>query len=167
MLLPYPAAIAVPAYPAMPASYRTPYANGPLAGAPIAPALGPIVVVGTADITAGALYGIGATLDGENLILAVNGYAPVTLLFNGATNTANEAAMLAALNAAFPGLSFVQGGPAGNKLVITDNLLGGNISIGAGSTSLVALGLTAAVNQNNGAVAPATVGMRPGAMRAS
>jgi len=151
----------------MPASYRTPYANGPLAGAAVAPALGPIVVIGTADITAGALYGVGASLDGENLILAVNGYAPVTIVFNGATNTANEAAMLAALNAAFPALSFTQGGPVGNKLVITDNLLGGNVSIGAGSTSLVNLGLTAAVNQNNASAVPASVGMRPGAMRAS
>ena len=100
--------------------------------------------VGTTDITPGGLYGIGGTLDGLTLIITHNAGAPVTLTLNGATNTANQAALLAAILVAFPWLATaVAGGPGGNKLVLTTTVMGYDeyFTFGAG-TANTALGLT-------------------------
>ncbi len=105
-------------------------------------------VEGTADITAGGLYGGGGTLNGTTLILS-DGRAAQTVTFVGA-DLANVTALLLLLNGFFGaagggGLSFVQGGTGGNKLVISSVLLGqeGYVEV-VGGTALTALGLTAA-----------------------
>jgi hypothetical protein len=112
----------------------------------------PATTTGSADITAAGLYGVGGTLAGGGtplvLVLTVNGVGPTTLTFDGAglTNDASEAAMLAAIVAAFPGLLAVQGGAGGNKLVLTTALQDttADIIVAATltSTSNTALGLT-------------------------
>ena len=116
----------------------------------------PAIVTGTADITAGGLYGTGGTLHGGGtgltLILNVDGAGPLTLTFVGTTNAATEAAMLAAIVAEWPALTAVQGGSGGNKLVLTTLLSGfaaATITVGAG-TANTALGLTAATTHGGG-----------------
>jgi hypothetical protein len=115
--------------------------------------LAPAVVTGTADITAGALYGVGATLDGLVLDLTINGVHH-SLTLNGTTNSATEVAFLAALNALWTNATFTQGGSGGNKLVITDKLSGFTNTIVTASTGVstsnTALGLTASHTTNGG-----------------
>lgn len=100
---------------------------------------------GTADVTSGGLYGGGGTLAGLTLIMNVNGGGNQTLTFNGATTSANQAAMLAAITALWPAITATVGGVGGNKLILTDALYGtpSTFTIDGGSTALVALGLTA------------------------
>jgi hypothetical protein len=104
----------------------------------------PAIVDGTADITAGALYGGGGSLDAETLILTVDGGTVHTLTFSVSGNAATEAAMLAAIEAEWPNLTAVQGGSGGDKLVLTGTTPGGTgqIIIGAG-TANSHLGLSA------------------------
>jgi hypothetical protein len=99
------------------------------------------VLKGTTDVSAGALYGVAATLDGLTLILNVNGGGSTTLTLNGATNTANEAAFLAAIHSTWAALVATDSGAgSGHKLVLT-NVPGSTITVGAG-TANTALGLT-------------------------
>jgi hypothetical protein len=114
---------------------------------------GAAVFTGTADVTAGALYGVSATLDGLVLeFTTINGAGPFLITFNGATNTASEAAMLAALAVAFPQLTFTVN--VSNHLVITDKTSGAAYSVVLAatgtSTSNTALGLTAATQTGTG-----------------
>lgn len=114
------------------------------------PTDGGAVVTGSTDITASGLYGSGGTLAGGGtgltLILNVNGGGSTTLTFNsaGTGNDANEAAMLAAIEAEWPALTATAGGPTGKELVLTDTVTGyaNTIVVGAG-TANTALGLTA------------------------
>jgi hypothetical protein len=101
---------------------------------------------GSADVTAGGLYGGGGTLHSLTLKMNVNGGGLQTLTFNGATNTANQAALLLAIHALWPAITATVGGAGGNKLILTDALFGtpSTFIIDASSTALVALGLTAA-----------------------
>lgn len=103
------------------------------------------VVTGTTDVTAGALYGGGGTLNGLTLKLNVNSGGLQTLNLNGNTNAANQAALLAAIIALWPALAATVGGPSSNKLVLTDSVYGppGTIVIDGTSTALLALGLSA------------------------
>jgi hypothetical protein len=104
------------------------------------------VVAGTADVTSGALYGGGGTLNGLTLIMTVNGVGPTTLTLNGATNAANQAALLAAIGTTFPDITATVGGSGGNKLLLTNELPGAaprTITISGSSTALTALGLSA------------------------
>jgi hypothetical protein len=115
------------------------------------------VVTGTADITAGALYGSGGTLAGGGtgltVILNVNGAGALTLTFDGtgAGNDATEAAMLAAIVAKWPAITAVQGGSGANKLVLTTltQSVEATITVGSG-TANTALGLTAATTTGTG-----------------
>lgn len=104
-------------------------------------------VVGTTDITAGALYGGGGTLNGLTIIINVQGGGALTLTLSGVGNAASEAALLAAIQAEWPQLTAVQGGGGGNKLVLTDTVVGATstFTVGAG-TANTALGLSAVVH---------------------
>lgn len=101
-------------------------------------------VTGTTDTTVAGLYGAGGTLNGLTLILNVNGGGALTLTLSGLTNTANSAALLAAIQAQWPGITATQGGTGGTKLVLTDLTLGSSstIVVGAGTANAL-LGLTA------------------------
>lgn len=119
---------------------------------------GPAVVTGTADVTAGALYGVGGTLAGGGtgltLILNVDGAGPLTLTFDGAglTNDASDTAMLAAIQAEWPALTATLGGSGGNKLVLTTIATDSeyaSIVVGSG-TANTALGLTPATTHAGG-----------------
>jgi hypothetical protein len=118
----------------------------------------PSTVTGTADITAGALYGGGGTLDGLTLI-GDSGAGPLTLTLSGAGNAASEAALVAAIAVRWPAWTVQLAGPGANKLVLSDATHGHAIIIGAG-TANAALGLTAATNVG---VAPALPDPSPGA----
>ena len=111
------------------------------------------VVTGSTDITSSALYGSGGTLAGGGtgltLILTVNGtLATMTFDGTGGTNAASEAAMLAAIDVAFPGLLATA---VSTHLTLTDRLAGylNTIIVGAG-TANTALGLTAATTHGAG-----------------
>ncbi len=151
-------------------------------------AAAPGPITGTADITAGALYGVGGTLAGGGtgltLILNIDGAGAQTLTFDGtgAGNDASEAAMLAAIHTKWPTITATQGGGGGNKLVLTDSTLGtgGSIVVGAG-TANTALGLTPTTHTGtagtldgetliftfNGAASPITVTFAPAASMAA
>jgi hypothetical protein len=104
----------------------------------------PAIQTGTVDITAPALYGPGGTLDTLTLTLNINGVGASTLVFNGLTNTASEAALLAAITVQWPNLTATQAGPGGNKLVLTATLLGAASTIVlTGTAGATALGLGA------------------------
>ena len=100
------------------------------------------VVVGTTDVTAAGLYGLGGTLNGLTLILNVDGGGALTLNLNGATNAESLPFLLAAIQALWPALSAVQGGAAGNQLVLAEPSGGSTIVVGAGTANAL-LGLTA------------------------
>ena len=95
-------------------------------------------IEGSTDVTDGALYGGAGTLDGLTLILDVNDAGPATLNLNGGTNTANQAALLAAIEAQWPA---IDASVSATHLLLTLTT-GGSIVIGAG-TANAALGLTA------------------------
>ena len=101
------------------------------------------VVVGTTDISNGALYGIGGTLNGLTLILNVDGAGPLTLTLNTVTNAIDEPTFLAAIQALWIAatLSATQGGAAGNQLVLAAPGGGSTIVVGAGTANGL-LGLT-------------------------
>lgn len=101
---------------------------------------------GSVDVTAGGLYGGGGTLNGLTLKLNVNGAGVLTLTLNGATNAANQAALLLAIHTLWPAITATVGGGGGNKLILTDALFGtpSTFIVDASSTALAALGLTAA-----------------------
>jgi len=149
--------------------YPSPYhrSHGGSAGYPNGIAVAsdaPAIVTGTADITAAGLYGIGGLLDGETLILTVNGVNH-TLILNGATNVATEAAFLAAIMVQWPNLSARQAGALNNKLQLRTlgrpQALPKSIIVGAGSAN-AHLGLTAATTTAlAGTAKPAIVGGRP------
>ncbi len=121
----------------------------------------PTPITGTADITAGALYGGGGTLDGLTLI-GDSGAGPITLNLSGVGNAASEGTLLAAIMAEWPAWTVGVGGVGGNKLTIANPTHGGAITIGAGSAN-AALGLTAAADVG---VAPAVPDYAPGASTA-
>lgn len=100
-------------------------------------------IEGTADVTAGALYGGGGSLHGKTLKLSINGGGVITFTGDGGTNTANQAPFFAALEATFPGLDFSVNA---THLVIT-NTSGGSLVIDPTSTMLADLGLTAGTYQ--------------------
>ena len=113
------------------------------------------LLIGDADVTAGSLYGSGGTLAGGGtgltLILTVNGVGPTTLTFDGAglTNDADEAAMLAAIEATWPALTATV---ASTFLHLADSVPGAasTIVVGAG-TANGALGLTTPTSNTAGA----------------
>jgi hypothetical protein len=96
---------------------------------------------GTVDIT-GLAYP--ADLENDALILAIDGAAPDTFTFPAGT-PANEAALLAALDAAYPGATFTQQAVT-NFIIVTSNTSGAGSSIEV-QASVVAttLGLTVGV----------------------
>ena len=97
-------------------------------------------VTGTGDLSAGALYGGGGTLDGLTVTAEIDNGGSATCTF---VAPANKAAVLSQLNAAIgSGTAFTA---PGNFLVITSTNIGatGEIDITAG-TALVALGLSVA-----------------------
>jgi hypothetical protein len=98
---------------------------------------------GTVALTTGSLYGSGGSLNGETIILTVNGVGPTTLTLSGTGNAANEAALLSAINTTFTGLT-ASAASGTNFLQLIDNILGsgGTIVVGAG-TANTTLGLTA------------------------
>jgi hypothetical protein len=99
--------------------------------------------IGSTDVTAGGLYGAG-TLTTKTLTLSINGEPPQTITFDAATNVVNQAALLAALGAFYPGLVATVGGPGSNKLVLTTTATGAEAEVHiVGGTSLAVLGLTA------------------------
>lgn len=93
-------------------------------------------VTGSVDLTTAGLYGLGGTLNGTTLILNVNAGGLLTLNLNGATNAANEAALLAAINTEWPGLT-ASALPTSNFLQLLDNIVGsgGSIVVGAGTAN--------------------------------
>lgn len=96
--------------------------------------------IGTTDVTAASLYGVGGGLDGKTLI--VNS---ITLTCNGATNTANLAAFLAAAITAFTAQNIgavAVGGPVANRLQLSKSGTSSTVVIGAGTANTL-LGLTA------------------------
>lgn len=107
-------------------------------------------VTGSANATSSSLYGhSGSGLDGETVILTVNGVGPTTLTLSYLTNAASDTAFLAALNTAFPGLTATINGS--NFLVLTDNETGTNATITVGSgTANTNLGLTPASTSGTG-----------------
>lgn len=133
-------------------------------------------VVGTADVTASGLYGGGGTLNGLTLIINDDAAGSQTLTLVGTTNAASQAALFAAIEAEWPGLTAVLGGAGTTKLVLTDVLVGAasTFTVGAG-TANAALGLTAAaytgtagtldgltlIETFNGAASPLTVTFAP------
>jgi len=96
------------------------------------------------NISSGSLYGGGGLLDGETLILNVNGAGATTLNLVGTGNALNEATLLAAIAAQWTSLAVTS--PA-NVLTLTDLTPGaaGSITVGAG-TANTHLGLTAGPN---------------------
>ena len=104
-------------------------------------------VEGITDVTAAALYGAAADLDGDTLTLGFDGATPTDLLLDGATNTATEVAFFLAINAFWPDATFTVGGTGGDKLIITSNTTGpsSSIEIVGDASALTDLGLTAAV----------------------
>jgi len=98
---------------------------------------------GTADLTAGGLYGGGGTLNGTTLILNVAGAGALTLNLAGAGNAASEAALIAAIRAEWPALTIAGQGPGltGKNLVLT----GPSLVVGAGSANAF-LGLSVTNN---------------------
>lgn len=102
-------------------------------------------VTGTADVTAGALYGGGGTLDGLTIKLNVAGAGETTLTLNGATNSATLAAMLAAILVKWPSLQVASTGPgplpSATKLVLTAS----SLVVGSG-TANTALGISTTNN---------------------
>lgn len=97
---------------------------------------------GSVDLTTGGLYGGVGSLDGKSIILTVNGVGPTTLNLVGTTNAVSEAALLAAINVAYPGLTATADAIT-HFLTLTDNLSGSThaILVGAG-TANGTLGLT-------------------------
>lgn len=100
-------------------------------GTPIA------VTVGTADITASSLYGAGGSLNGLTLI--VNS---TTVTLSGGSNTANLAALLAAIGAAVSGVTATAAGAGSIYLQLAKSGASSTIVIGAGTANTL-LGLTA------------------------
>jgi hypothetical protein len=96
-------------------------------------------LVGTQDFTAAGLYGGGGALDGESLILNVNGAGAINLPLAGGGNSASEAALLASIRATWPALTVQVGGSTGKELVL---LASTSIVVGAG-TANANLGLAA------------------------
>lgn len=96
--------------------------------------------IGTADVTSASLYGVGGALDGKTVI--VNS---ITFTCNGATNTANLAAFLAAMITAFTAQSIgavATGGPVANRLQLSKTGASSTVVIGAGTANTL-LGLLA------------------------
>lgn len=93
-------------------------------------------IEGSTDVTSAGLYGAG-TLTTKTLILDT-GAGPATLTWNGGTNAANQAAMLAAIEATWPS---IDASVSSTHLVLTLTT-GGSIVVGAGTSNNV-LGLTA------------------------
>jgi hypothetical protein len=102
------------------------------------------LAIGSTDATAGALYGVGGSLDGLVLSLGVNGaaYSSLTLAVGG--NAATQAAFIAAIKAktAWAGINAQIGGPNGNQLVLSA-VNGLAVNVVGTSTANTALGLTA------------------------
>jgi hypothetical protein len=109
------------------------------------------VVTGNVDITAGALYGVGGTLDGLTLTITASGSTPTSLVLNGATNAASETALLAAIHATWPTLVATQN--AGKHLVLTSTWTGylNTVVVTAGvGSGAAALGLAGATTHGAG-----------------
>lgn len=105
----------------------------------------PATTSGSVDLTTAGLYGGGGTLNGTSLVMTVNGVGPTTLALVGTTNALNEAALLAAIVAAFPALTAVADGS--NHLVLTTILQDASaalvVAANGSSTANTVLGLTA------------------------
>jgi len=103
------------------------------------------VLKGTTDITAPGLYGPAGTLNGQQLSLNVNGAGAITLTFNGLTSSATKAAMLAAIQATWPGLLATQSS-GGVNLALRNLTPDGTIVVAAG-TANATLGLVVGTSQ--------------------
>ena len=116
--------------------------------------LAPASTSGSVDIsqaTGSAMYGSGGTLDGLTLTITATGSTPTSLVLNGLTNAATEAAFLAAIQANWPTLLATQDGS--KHLVLTQTLSGYlnviTVTAGAGSGAL-ALGIAATTTHGGG-----------------
>lgn len=107
-----------------------------------APIVAP-TVTGTTNVTTAGLYGIGGTLDGLAIKLNVDEAGETTLVLNGATNTANQAALLAAIGVQWASVTATV---VSTALVLT-GALGGSITVGAGTANTL-LGLAAGTYTN-------------------
>lgn len=103
-------------------------------------------VTGNTDATAAGLYGGGGSLNGLTIILTVNGVQS-TLTLNGGTNTANQAALLAAIHTQWPSIT---ASINSTNLRLTGSL-GDVFSVGAG-TANSALGITGLTGNGAGSV---------------
>lgn len=124
----------------------TPYLN--FAGSPgFTTAAADASVTGSTDVTAGGLYGGGGTLHGTTLIMSLDGEPYQSLTFDGATSSASQVAMEAAINALWQvngAAQVVADVPVTNLRIRSHNTNGGNesvIRIKDGSANAV-LGLT-------------------------
>lgn len=117
----------------------------------------PAVVTGGTDVTAGALYGGGGTLNGLTVILTVNGEGPTTLTLTGTGNAANQPALFAAIAAAFPGLVPSLSGTNLRLTSVKNGNPNSSIVVGAG-TANAALGLSpGTTNGTNGTITNQTL----------
>ena len=94
------------------------------------------VFIGYTDVTNSALYGIGGTLDGTTLIIAVDGGSLLTLNLAGSGNTANMAALFAAIHATWPALT---ASLSSTELKLQDSTVGpsSSIAFGAGTANSI------------------------------
>jgi putative methionine-R-sulfoxide reductase with GAF domain len=101
------------------------------------------MAIGSADATAGALYGAG-TLTTKVLSLGVNGAAISGLTLAAGSNVASLAAFIAAIKAKteWAGINAQIGGPNGNQLVLSA-VNGLVVDVNGTSTANAVLGLTA------------------------
>jgi hypothetical protein len=86
--------------------------------------------VGYQNITSGSLYGMGGSLDGTTLIIAVNGASPITLNLVGTGNAASMSTLFAAIHSTWPALT---ASLSGTQLKLVDSTIGPTSSIAFGS----------------------------------
>jgi hypothetical protein len=128
--------------------------------------------VGSTNVTSGALYGSGGTLNGTSLTLNVNGAGATSLVLSGTGNAASESTLFAAIEAQWPTLTASLNT---TYLQLTDSVLGASSSIVVTTTpASTALGLTGTysgtagtldgltlIETFNGASSPLTVTFAP------
>ena len=117
----------------------------------------PTVIAGTVPTDSASLYGIGGGLDGTTLAMDVDGVSGLSMTFAGASSSASQSAMLAAVAAAFPVLSAFLGGDDGQCLALSANA---SIVINAGTANAV-LGLTTGVYRGGNVRGVATMFDQP------
>jgi hypothetical protein len=111
-------------------------------------------IFGTTDITNPLLYGPGGHLDGTIISISLVDVSTfVPLMFNGANTSLNMANMLAAIDAAYPGLVATLGPE--NQLVLTKTTVDGYVTL-LDTTANPFLGLLAPTASELSAIPPAS-----------